>query len=194
VSSSQEDTSIELEQPRQKDLYNFNDFGSLQLDNIHVPMGYQVQVEQLSTQPIAVVRRRVNREGLSKAVTDACGTVCSILRAQKIPVGRNVAVYLDSAITLEAGVELYAPFAGSGNVVSSGTPAGTVAVTVHFGPYNQLGQAHAAIRRWCADRGCRLAGPNWEVYGHWVDEWNEDASKIRTDVFYLLEAGPPGAA
>jgi hypothetical protein len=33
-----------------------------------------------------------------------------------------------------------------------------------------------------------LAGPNWEVYGHWTDEWNSDPAKIRTDVFYLLVA------
>ena len=38
-------------------------------------------------------------------------------------------------------------------------------------------------------RRCRLAlaGPNWEIYGHWVDEWNRDPSKIRTDVFYLIK-------
>jgi hypothetical protein len=39
-----------------------------------------------------------------------------------------------------------------------------------------------------------LAGPNWEVYGHWQDEWNSDPSKIRTDVFYLLVADPGSAA
>ena len=34
-----------------------------------------------------------------------------------------------------------------------------------------------------------LAGPNWEVYGHWHD----DPSQLRTDVFYLLQdAGEPG--
>jgi hypothetical protein len=33
-----------------------------------------------------------------------------------------------------------------------------------------------------------LAGPNWEVYGHWKDEWNSDPSKICTDVFYLVVA------
>jgi hypothetical protein len=33
-----------------------------------------------------------------------------------------------------------------------------------------------------------LAGPNWEIYGHWKDEWNNDPSKICTEVFYLLAA------
>ena len=32
------------------------------------------------------------------------------------------------------------------------------------------------------------AGPNWEVYGHWLAAWNDDPSQIRTDVFYLLRS------
>jgi hypothetical protein len=40
----------------------------------------------------------------------------------------------------------------------------------------------------CRDNGYALAGPNWEVYGHWKDEWNSDPTKICTDVFYLLVA------
>ena len=67
------------------------------------------------------------------------------------------------------------------------TPAGEVATAAHFGPYNRLNEAHEAIRQWCVDNGRKPAGPNWEIYGHWIDEWNRDPSKIRTDVFYLLK-------
>jgi hypothetical protein len=28
---------------------------------------------------------------------------------------------------------------------------------------------------------------SWEIYGHWEESWNTDPSKIRTDVFHLLE-------
>ncbi|WP_395739374.1 hypothetical protein [Prosthecobacter sp.] len=45
----------------------------------------------------------------------------------------------------------------------------------------------AVIRRFCADQGHRLTGVSWEIYGHWDESWNKDASKIRTDVFYQLE-------
>jgi hypothetical protein len=31
-----------------------------------------------------------------------------------------------------------------------------------------------------------IAGPNWEVYGHWQPEWDADPSLIRTDVFYQV--------
>jgi effector-binding domain-containing protein len=73
-------------------------------------------------------------------------------------------------------------------VVGSVTPAGEVATVAHFGPYGGLGDAHRAIRDWCAANHRTLAGPNWEVYGHWVPEWNDDPSKIRTDVYYLLRS------
>jgi effector-binding domain-containing protein len=154
-------------------------------------MEYEVRLEQLSSRPLAVVRRRASLQQLAKVVPDACGMVWSVVRAQKIVgAGRHVALYFDDKINLEVGVELDSPFAGYGEVVGSATPAGTVATTVHFGPYDQLHQAHKAICQWCANHDYTLAGPNWEIYGHWKDEWNSAPAKIRTDVFYLLKTDP----
>lgn len=157
-------------------------------------MSYDVRVENVSvSRPTAVVRRRARAAELPKVVPHACGVVWGVMRAQHVSgAGRHVALYLDGEINLEVGVELEAPFAGHGEVVGSALPAGTVATAVHFGPYAQLGAAHRAIRDWCADHGRELAGPNWEVYGHWEEAWNSDPAKIRTDVFYLLK--PTGQA
>jgi hypothetical protein len=58
--------------------------------------------------------------------------------------------------------------------------------TPSSGPYGRLSEAHRAIREWCASEGHVLAGPRWEIYGHWIDEWNDDPCRIRTDVFYLV--------
>jgi effector-binding domain-containing protein len=152
-------------------------------------MEYEVRLEQSSSRPLAVVRRRASAQELSRVVPDACGVVWNVVRAQQIKgAGRHVALYLDCEINLEVGVELDTPFAGHGEVVGSATPAGPVATAAHFGPYGRLGEAHQAIHDWCAKHGHELAGPSWEIYGHWVDEWNNDPSKIRTDVFYLLKA------
>jgi effector-binding domain-containing protein len=153
-------------------------------------MEYVVRVEQQSGHRLAVVRRRAAPQELPKVVPAACGTVWNVIRSQQIPgAGRHVAVYLDGQIDLEVGVELDSPFAGHGEVVASTTPSGLVATTTHYGPYGRLHEAHEAIKRWCGDNGYTLAGPNWEIYGHWKDEWNRDPSKICTDVFYLLVAG-----
>jgi effector-binding domain-containing protein len=151
-------------------------------------MDYNVRVEQRDSQPLAVVRRRASSNELAKVVPHACGLVWNVVRAQKVPgAGRHVALYWDGQINLEVGVELETPFAGHGEVVGSATPAGTVATATHLGPYNRLHEAHHAICQWCADHGHALAGPNWEIYGHWMDEWNTDPAKISTDVFYLLK-------
>jgi hypothetical protein len=150
-------------------------------------MEYTIRLEHHAGIPLAVVRRRARPQELAKVVQEACGLVWNVMRSQKVAgAGRHVAVYLDGQINLEVGVELPAPFAGHGEVVASTTPAGTVATTTHRGPYQLLGQAHEAIRRWCASNGYSPAGPNWEIYGHWQDEWNSDPSNIITDVFYLL--------
>jgi effector-binding domain-containing protein len=154
---------------------------------------YHVHVQKVEPQPIAAVRRRAAPGQLAKVVPEACGEVWKFVRAAGIPhPGCHIALYLDGEINLEVGVIVPDPFTATGPVVCSATPGGTVVTTAHFGPYQRLGDAHRTICEWCAERGYRTAGPNWEVYGHWKDEWNDDPSKIRTDVFYLLhgDVGP----
>lgn len=147
------------------------------------------RLQQVDSIPLAVIRRQVHQSELSRVVPEGCGAVWTALRAQQIKAGRHVAVYWDNTIRLEVGVEIAVPFAETDELVASATPAGPVATATLFGPYGQLGQAHQTITAWCAGNGHRLAGPSWEIYGHWVDGWNSDPSKIRTDVFYLLTQG-----
>jgi effector-binding domain-containing protein len=156
-------------------------------------MQYDIRVVQHAAGPTAVVRRRARLSELSKVVPEACGIVWTAVRANNVPgAGRHVAVYRDDVINLEVGVELERPLAGpiraAGNddVIPSTTPAGQVATATHFGPYDLLHHSHVEIQKWCAANGHKLAGPNWEIYGHWTDECNRDPSKIVTDVYYLL--------
>jgi effector-binding domain-containing protein len=148
-------------------------------------MEYHVEVKPVASQTTAVVRRRASLEQLTWVVPQACGEVWEFVRSSSLPhPGRNLALYLDHEIHLEVGVEVFEPFEGDERVSCSKTPAGMVATAVHMGPYDHLHEAHDAIRRWCAENGRTLAGPNWEVYGHWHD----DPANLRTDVFYLLRA------
>jgi effector-binding domain-containing protein len=152
-------------------------------------MKYDIRLEQLSSRPLAVVHRRARPHELSRVVPDACGEVWNVVRSRNLTgAGRHVAIYLDGQINLEVGIELDSPFTGYGDVVLSATPSGHVAMTTHYGPYGQLSLAHEAIRVWCGKNGYLLAGPNWEVYDHWKDEWNSDPAQISTKVYYLLDA------
>jgi effector-binding domain-containing protein len=148
-------------------------------------MEYQVQVQQVASQTTAVVRLRASRDELATVVPRACGEVWTFIRSAGFPrPGRHLALYLDCEGNIEVGVEVDQPFAGNDRVVCSSTPAGTVAVAVHLGPYDRLGEAHEAIQKWCSENGHALTGTSWEVYGHWTD----DLAQLRTDVFYLLHA------
>lgn len=150
-------------------------------------MHYTIRIEQAPAKTLAVVRRRALPQELSKVVPECCGLVWNAFRAQDVGgAGRHVAIYYDDAINLEVGVEVRSPFPGNGEVVPSTTPAGTVAATTHYGPYNLLNLAHEAIHVWCRANGRQLAGPRWEIYGHWQTDWQQNPDKITTDVYYLL--------
>jgi effector-binding domain-containing protein len=148
--------------------------------------GFAVERHQLPSVPLAVVQRQVSQAELSRVVPECCGLVWNALRAQGVRGGRHVALYWDGSIRLEVGVELPGPFTEQDGVVRSATPAGAVASATHLGPYGTLHAVHDAIHEWCRANGHRLAGPSWEIYGHWQPEWDADPSLIRTDVFYLL--------
>jgi effector-binding domain-containing protein len=149
-----------------------------------------VQIQQLASVPLAVVRRQARPADLSRLVPECCGLVWDAVRAQQAQGGRHVAIYWDGSIRLEVGVELTGAFVEQGEVVRSATPAGAVASATHLGPYGGLGAAHDAVQQWCQANGHTLAGPSWEIYGHWRREWDADPSQIRTDVYYLLSNTP----
>ena len=145
-----------------------------------------IEVVRQHALPIAVIRRQAHPSELSRVVPELCGRVWTAVKAQHAHAGRHVAVYWDDRIRIEVGVELHGRFVDDGEVVQSATPAGTVARVTHLGPYGELAVAHDAIHQWVHRDGRDLAGPRWEIYGHWEQEWNADASKIRTDIYYLL--------
>ena len=152
-------------------------------------MSLTIKLEQFpAPRPLAVVRRRAAQKDLSKVIPQACGEVFSLAKAQRpAGLGRLVALYLDCEINLEVGVELDQPITDGNGLFASELPAGTVASATHMGPYQQLHGTHVAIHQWCAANGHQFAGPSWEIYGHWLKEWDNDPSKIRTDLYYLLK-------
>ncbi len=150
-------------------------------------MRYHIKLANFEAIHTAVVRDRVAPKDLPRFVPAACGEVWSFIRSAGLPhPGRHVALYLQAG-SVEVGAEVSELFVGNERIHCSQLPAGRVATTTHLGPYGRLGDAHTEIRQWCAEHGHRLANRCWEIYGHWDESWNADPSRIRTDVFYLLQ-------
>ena len=138
-------------------------------------MSCVVEVKQVPEQPIAVVRGVATMPNLPARIR---GLFDQFYAGFKGKGGLNVVFYPGWAAgecEIACGVQVEQ----DGNAAS---PAGTVATTVHMGPYHLMKPAHEAIQLWARENGRRLAGPSWEVYGHWSD----DPAKLRTDIYYLV--------
>ena len=55
-------------------------------------------------------------------------------------------------------------------------------MTVHRGPFGDVGAAHDAVLGWCAAQGHQLAGTRWEIYG----PHDDDPAQQWTEVYWLL--------
>lgn len=145
--------------------------------------GYEITTRRVEAIPIASIDVHASPKELDTLIPALLDEVWTHIKEVGLDQrARNVVIYYDEEVHLEVGIEVPADFAGVGRVVRSSTPAGTAAYTVHRGPYEGLGHAHDALRRWCAENGHLTVGPVWEVYG----EWNDDTSKLTTEVFYLI--------
>jgi len=154
----------------------------------------EVEIREVTSHPLAVARGCATIGDIGTKIGALLSAVYKFIQTSTVKqAGRNVVLYWDEAdrrllateegVLIEVGVQVAAPFEPEGTVACSATPAGTVAVVLHRGPYQQLPAAHAAVRRWCQDHGRPIAGPNWEVYG----DWSDDPGKLRTEVYYVLK-------
>jgi effector-binding domain-containing protein len=145
-------------------------------------MPYDVTISEVAEQPIAAVRRKARLEELGPVFMGALDIVWGFLREHNVSTGHNVVVYFDQVFNMEVGVQTFSPLPASEEVQASATPGGRVAMTTHWGDYAELPLAHTAVARSIIANGLQASGLNWEVYG----DWDDDPSKVRTDVYYLL--------
>jgi effector-binding domain-containing protein len=95
---------------------------------------------------------------------------------------QNVMLYKDDRPDVEVGVLVSGSFEPEGRVIASELPGGEAATATHHGDYARLGVTHDAVRDHVVAHGRELAGPRWEIYGH----WRADPSELETEVVWLL--------
>jgi effector-binding domain-containing protein len=149
---------------------------------------HPVRVEVSRSRGIAAVGASLRMADVPQRFAPYLEQVYAASRAGAVELdGQNIFVYHtdaspDAATEIEFGVGCAESFAPVGSVRYITVPSGEVAATTHWGDYAGLGAARSAVVRYCRTHALALAGPRWEVYGHWSDE----PARRRTDVYYLL--------
>jgi effector-binding domain-containing protein len=147
-------------------------------------MDYEVTIADVVARPTAVVAATCTWQEFPTLWGRLLGEVWDCLHAGGIHRGcRNIMLYWDSVPNVEVGVLLDQPCPLTGRVVASALPAGSAAMTVHRGPFGELGAAHDAVGRWCTAQRRQLTGTRWEVYG----PHSNDPAEQWTEVYWLLE-------
>jgi effector-binding domain-containing protein len=144
-----------------------------------------VEVVAVAGRPTAVVEQTTTWEQFAGMWRELLDEVYGVVRNREGRADRqwqNVMLYKDDAPTVEVGVLLDEPFPPHGRVVPSRLPHGSAAMTIHRGDYATLERAHDAVRRFAGREGLELAGPRWEIYGH----WHSNPGELETEVYYLL--------
>jgi effector-binding domain-containing protein len=135
-------------------------------------MPYEVTVKELPAQPVAATRTTTDLRRISSAISAGVDQVLAELGRRGIePAGPLQVVYHadqvldeDTSAPIEICFPVAAPFEGSGEVYGTELAGGPAAVTVHRGPYAEIGPAYHTVSGWIADHGHELAAGPREVY------------------------------
>jgi effector-binding domain-containing protein len=151
----------------------------------------QPQPHAAVEQPTAVRGATLGREELVSWFAQAYGAVAAYMGLHGLtPTGRPFARYHlrpDRRFDVEAGFPVAAKIAGDGSTQPSALPGGELAVVWHAGPYDQVGEAYAALADWIRSEGGTAEGDPWEIYH---DPPAGDPSQWRTEVIQpYLPAG-----
>ena len=149
-----------------------------------------IERKEIAPLPFLFVRRQAARSEVSQTLAECFGLVFShCMKAGLAVAGFPLARYPvvgSGLMTIEAGVPLVEPTAAPPGMQYAELPGGPTVFAVHGGPYDELGDTHAAIERWMQQQGLRASGPHWEWYVNDPAE-HPDPKDWRTHIYYPLE-------
>jgi AraC family transcriptional regulator len=151
-----------------------------------------VSIVTLAAQPTLTARFRVSPEQMGPKLAEVLPAIFDYTMENGLELaGHPFSRYHhhDEAahqFDLEAGLPITEPAQGKDWITASELPAGRAATLWHVGPYEKLGEAHWALRRWVEENGHTPAGGPWEVYV--TDPGAEpDPNQWRTQLFQPVQ-------
>jgi len=151
-------------------------------------MTYVITVRTWERQPAAVVRFTCTPEEIPARIGDAFAKIGQYLHEagieQEITGVFTRYLSMGEKFDAEAGFIIRSRVEGSGDVRPGELPEGDAAVTLHVGPYPEVGAAYQAIQEWMSAHGRAPAGGPWEVYLN--EPGNTPEQELRTELYQPL--------
>lgn len=151
-------------------------------------MAYEITIRKLERLPTAMMRFTCTPEEIPARIGEAFARIGQYL--QQAGIEQEIAgVYtrylsMGEKFDAEAGFIIRSRVEGSGDVRPGELPEGDAAVTLHVGPYPELGAAYQAIQEWMTGHGRTPAGGPWELYLN--EPGNTPEQELRTELYQLL--------
>ena len=133
-------------------------------------MPYEVQVKEVPTQYVAAVYKRVSMDTIGKEVQEAFGELGATAGKAGLQLAGPPFLVMADVFDeetdgdIELCFPLATPFGGEGEVYGREVEGGTVASTIHRGPYDEIGPAYHTLTGWIQEHGHEIVGPPREVY------------------------------
>lgn len=133
-------------------------------------MGYDIEVSEEMPQLVAATMVRTNLARIGSDIGAGFGTIMQALgREGVVPFGPPLVIYHDMIEEhIEGDIEICTPIDHAitevDGVYSTELEGGSMAMTVHRGSYQEIGQAYQALMGWVPEHGYTLTGPPREIY------------------------------
>jgi len=133
-------------------------------------MPYDVEVTEVPPQLVAATTVHTNLSRIGDDIGAGFGALMMIMGREGVaPSSPPLIVYPDiiddkTGGDLEICVPIDVDFTGNADVYPRGLEGGTMATTVHHGPYEQIAAAYHTLTGWISEHGHEIAGPPRETY------------------------------
>jgi effector-binding domain-containing protein len=133
-------------------------------------MPYDIQITEVASQMVAAARVHTTLSRIGDDIRGGFGKLMAAMSREGVsPSGAPLIVYPDliddeTGGGLEICVPIAADFVGDTEVYARELEGGTMAATVHHGPYELIGPAYEALTGWISEHSHETAGPPRETY------------------------------
>ena len=145
-----------------------------------------MELRNVDEQDTIAVRLVTPVERLSEAMGSTYGRIIEYLGSEGVqPSGPPFAVYHNmdmTALDVEIGMPVPSPMEGSGDLKPGTIPGGRVAVGMHTGPYDTIGESYEALMAFVRENGLEMDSFSYEFYLD--DPRSTPPEELKTEIFF----------